>query len=242
MIMKSNSHRRNAKGFSLVEVVIAIGIVAILLSTFMAVFTPAQKNIKQALSVRDVNRMASTLEKEMSDYHSHEVNEYTSAFDKAYLWIKDSSSSSADNYPPVPVFVYQYKAMMNQEDPNNGRLLPYDPSVGGIAGKDFITKTVARRKGDPSLKAELAAGVVTGPVYVVRMTQLLQTEEGLEVSTNPGTIEGGADSKTYEDAQISFQAEFFRLKANQYSYVNGNKWDFKKLSRPVATHNMAVRR
>ena len=75
--MRKNISSR--KGFSLVEVVIAIGIVAMLLTTFMAVFGPAQKNINKALGSADANRLVHTLENEMAILRPGEEAAYNSS-------------------------------------------------------------------------------------------------------------------------------------------------------------------
>lgn len=251
--MKHVTKRIERRGFSLIEVVIAIGIVAILLTTFLAVFAPAQKNIQRSLSVKDANRLVSTLENEMGILRKGQEDDYSSAFDKAYEWIKGSDTKD------TAVLVYQYNAYPgNTESELNPDETPraYDVAEeNGIPGRDFVTHTVVRSLGDSDsaalIQEELQPGVVEGPVYVVRMTQLVpdSASGGLEVGT-PGQIvdpsaSGSvvADSEDYPGAAIAFQAEFFRLRSNLESYVTGNGWDFgTNLGEPVSTTNIAVRR
>ncbi len=47
------------------ESVIAIGIVAVLLTTFLAVFGPATQGIRRAISIQEADRLVSALEREM---------------------------------------------------------------------------------------------------------------------------------------------------------------------------------
>ena len=249
--MRKNISSR--KGFSLVEVVIAIGLVAVLLTTFMAVFGPAQKNINRALGVADANRLVHTLENEMAILRPGEDADYTSAFDKAFEWILDSPSEAN------AIIVYQYQALPNSENPD-GTLKAADITLingdAKLPGVDYITQTVARRiDQSTTLGEELSPGVVQGKVYAVRMTQLVKGGTGLSLG-EPGKIEylkdgetsptEAADSTEYEDAYITLQVEFFTLPNNLFNYVsNGgevNGWSFDKLGSPVATQNIAVRR
>ncbi len=245
------------KGFSLVEVVIAIGIVAVLLTTFMAVFGPAQKNINRALGVADANRLVTTLETEMAILRDGEENDYqdrasnASAFEKAFQWIKDSNETSQ------AIVVYQYQALPNTEN-SDGTLQAADTALiknnQKFPGVDYITQTVARRldKVDQQVfDDELTPGVVQGKVYAVRLVQLvpdpngglvLGDEDKIQYMDEDGDLEDALDSSKYEDAYITFQAEFFPLNNNLSSYVTGGSWDFSKLGNPVATQNLAVRR
>ena len=245
---------KSRKGFSLVEVVIAIAIVTVLLTTFMAVFGPAQKSVSRALGVAEANRLVATLENEMGILREGEKSQYdvagsSSAFEKAFQWVRDSAS------PTSAVVVFQYQAQPKSSntdgtlraavlsDVNNDQKQP---------GVDYITQTVARRldKADSStLKAELSRGIVTGKVYAVRMTQLVrnQTSGALELSSNTAEIVNddgstAADSEAYEEGVITLQVEFFALNNNLHKYVTGKSWDFERLGKPVATQNIAVRR
>ena len=42
-----------AKGFTLTEVVLAIGVVAVLIVVFMAMFIPARRTVQSALTIRE---------------------------------------------------------------------------------------------------------------------------------------------------------------------------------------------
>ena len=253
--MRKNISSR--KGFSLVEVVIAIGLVAVLLTTFMTVFGPAQKNINKALGVAEANRLVHTLENEMAILRPGETFSPSTSFEKAFQWISDSPDEAN------AIIVYQYQALPNSENldgtlqvaiDGNGKSLVNDDL--NFPGVDYITQTVARKIGvSANIAQELSPGIVQGKVYAVRMTQLVQDATGLILGA-PGTIEYlkdgetsptvAADSTEYEDAYITLQVEFFALPNNLFNYVsNGggaNGWSFDKLGSPVATQNIAVRR
>ena len=65
-IVFSDSRVRNRHGFTLMETVIAIGVVAVLLTTFLAVFGPASAGIRRALSAQEAGRLTNSLERELS--------------------------------------------------------------------------------------------------------------------------------------------------------------------------------
>jgi len=61
MRASTNTFRR---GFTLMETVIAIGVLAVLLTAFMAVFGPATRGVRRSINVQEADRLAATLEKE----------------------------------------------------------------------------------------------------------------------------------------------------------------------------------
>ena len=48
-------------GFTLLETVIAIGVLAVLLTAFMYAFGPAMSGIRRAINIQEADRLASTL-------------------------------------------------------------------------------------------------------------------------------------------------------------------------------------
>lgn len=256
------------RGFSLIECVIAIGLVVVLLTTFMAIFAPAQQNINRALGVADANRLVTTLETEMAVLRPGEENEQdyndsnntASAFQKAFQWIKESDT------PSKAVIVYQYQALPDEEyevsSESTGLLEAVASNVISddtkIPGVDYISQTVARRVDinatEDFLDSELQSGVVTGNVYAVKMTQLVSVPgDGLvlgnpgeivntDEAVNDGAVKVPVSSAEFVDAYITVQVEFYQLPTNSAAFVTGGSWDFESLGAPVATQNIAVRR
>ena len=94
--MKKN-HTKKIFGFTLMETVIAIGVLAVMLTAFMGVFAPAAKNIRRAINVQDADRLASGLEKELGTFRVGDVKAGAAdtAFNKAYSWIENSHSNNS---------------------------------------------------------------------------------------------------------------------------------------------------
>jgi|TARA_B110000879_G_scaffold77397_1_gene107736 hypothetical protein len=240
------SATKTRKGFSIVEVAIAMGVVTLLLTTFLGVFGPAQKNIQRALSTKDASRMKDTLSNEMSILRSSDTA-FTSSFEKAFRMIESSHDKAS------AVLMYQYRA--NPSDTNDDGILPAYVGVNGIQGRDYIIQTAVRTLGvdDTKIKAELQ--VVDGPVFVVRMTQLIKdtaastagklvltarSTSGITDPDNPGAEI--TDPALYPKAVIAFSAEFFKISANKFGFINSDNWNFDKVGNALTEVNMAIRR
>ena len=100
--MKSSAIRRS-RGFTVFETVIAIGVLAVLLTGFMVVFTPAAEGIRKSINVQQADRMASTLEQELVTLRSEP---FTTGFNKAFTWIENK------NKDKDALLVYQYRGSM----------------------------------------------------------------------------------------------------------------------------------
>jgi prepilin-type N-terminal cleavage/methylation domain-containing protein len=232
-------NKNHPKGFTLMESVIAIGIVAILLTTFLAVFGPATQGIRKAISVQEADRLASALEREMQILRPNTDDEYDTAFDKAFAWIQESGEDDNE------VFLYNYKGDPTQMR-GDGTMEPYTESTGE-PGKDFILQPAVRRMGDDELEDDLES--IVGPLYYVKATQLV-FEDGKLTPGESGKIVdphgGGAaasDPDDYPEAVIAFSAEIYLLRSNTFQYAeNFDPTDADTLGQPLFTRNLAVRR
>jgi prepilin-type N-terminal cleavage/methylation domain-containing protein len=238
------SRSRSQGGFTLMETVIAIGVLAVLLTSFMAVFGPAATQLRKAISVQEADRLVASLEREMTTVRPNESSDYTSGFDKAYEWIVQAPQKTKT------ILLYQYKGNPSKirED---GSMEPYI-QPGGTAGRDYVVQPMVRQRDDTSLKDDLAA--LDGPIYTVKLQQLIfedgHMKEGEAGSVVPpdkndpnSSSGGGSGSDGYPDATIAFQAEFYIVPNSSLDYVkSGGKFDPDKLSKPIFTNNMAVRR
>jgi hypothetical protein len=232
-----------------------MGIITIMITAFLAAFGPAVQGIRKSMSSKEANRLASTLEYELSVLRADETATHPTAFAKAYSWIKGSAGNNQDDF----VLIYQYRG-----DPDSvrddGTLNPYTEN-DGIPGKDYVLQSVARRLGDAAVQEELAPRVVEGRVFFVRMRQLIFENGALKLTdeanfekiidpTEPRENFTPDDHTGYPEAVIAFQAEFYALKSSIYSYANTG-FDLADSNgdghpdatgKPVFTRNLGVRR
>jgi type II secretory pathway pseudopilin PulG len=236
--MKKNSSMRRGSGFTLLETVIAIGVLAVLLTGFIAVFAPAAAGIKKAIDVEVADRLASTVTQELVTLREND-NQAT-GFEKAFEWIQDSNNQGN------ALLVYQYRGKTSGIRAD-GTAEPEPDARGNRPGEDYVLQTMVRQKGDADLAKDLEA--LEGNAYLVKCKQLI-FKNGQMV---PGTAGEIADPKNgnkannaaeYPEAVIAFAAEFYPLPAKSAGYVQSNSFGdfFSKATKPVFTRNLAVRR
>ncbi|MES2923204.1 MAG: type II secretion system protein [Verrucomicrobiota bacterium] len=226
------------RGFTLLETVIAIGVLAVLLTGFMVVFTPAAEGIRKSINVQQADRLASALEQELVTLHN---NDYPTGFNKSYEWIKDSDKAAS------ALMVYQYRGELGGTARPDGTPKPVTSMKDKLPGKDYIVMPMVRRKSDTNFKDDLPA--VEGPVYLVKCTQLVFKTGELQLGT-PGTIvdpKGTVASTSgtdYPEAVIAFSADFYQLAGKTDAYFNSKAFTdkFSTAKNPVFTRNLAVRR
>jgi prepilin-type N-terminal cleavage/methylation domain-containing protein len=245
----SQPGRTGRRGFTLMETVIAIGVVAVLLTTFLAVFGPATSSIRRVLSAQEAGRLTTTLERELSTLRVGPDDDYDNSFHKAFEWIRDSGKSDK------VVLLYNYRGDPKQirED---ATLEPFTLD-GGESGRDFILQPAVRRMGDAEndLKDDLEE--VEGRVYLVRMTQMI-FDDGQDPVLIPGShgeiknmhSHDAIDNVvSYPGAIIAYTGDFYALKSNSYEFIerldlsdtngDGNP---DSLGRPLFSRNLGVRR
>lgn len=234
---------RSRRGFTLMETVIAIGVLALLLTAFLAVFGPATAGLRKAISVQEADRLSAALERELvTNRPGGSGPDYKTGFDKAYEWIKSAPDSGN------AILLYQYRGDPSQLR-DDGTMEPYTKG-DGVAGKDFIVQPAVRQRGDSLLLEDLAA--LDGRIFTVKLTQLVfsggqlaRGEAGQITDPTPddGDTAGGSDSDGYPEAVIAFAAEFFIVPNSSPDYVKpGGKFNPENLTKPIFTRNLAVRR
>ncbi len=238
------------KGFSIVEVAIAMAVVTLLLTTFLGIFGPAQANIQRSLNTKDANRMKDALTNELSILRSTD-SPLTNSFAKAFKYIGESHAKS------TALIIFEYRAEAGA-DTTTGILPPYS-GTSGIQGKDYVVQTAVRSLATPdrdTLKSELA--VVQGPVFVIRMTQLVDNDITDTNITLTPWVDGSGDPivgvtdpdapgtalahDTYPKAVVALRAEFFKLNANKYTFIDAGNWDFTNTGNALVEANIAIRR
>ncbi len=234
---------RKRGGFTLMETVIAIGVLALLLTAFLAVFGPATTGLRKAISVQEADRLAAALERELVTLRPGASSQnYKTGFDKAYQWIEQVSGGNET------ILLYQYRGTPNSLRPD-GTMEPYTEG-GGVAGQDFIVQPMVRLRTDSLLLDDLKA--LDGRIFAAKLTQLefdsgqLRKRQGGGINPDPnntGESLGGTGSDAYVEAVIAFAAEFFIVPNSDPNYVQpGGKFDPNNLTKPVFTRNLAVRR
>ena len=241
MKRQTQTNKFQANGFTLAESVIALGILVVLITGFLAVFGPAARTIKKTLSTDEASRLQATLEWELTTVRKgpEEQRYRAGAFEKAIEWISDSEE------PGETVLIYKYRGLPG-EIRRDGTLEPA-PRQLGIAGEDFIVRPMARRLSDPFLEEDLQ--VVEGRVFFVKMRQLIYKGEGLRVSEEPGVITDpnqpgksyATQPESYPEAVIAFEAEYYNLPTTSYQYLT-NAFDPQNFTRPIFSRNLAVSR
>jgi prepilin-type N-terminal cleavage/methylation domain-containing protein len=228
-------------GFTLVETVIAIGVLAVLLTAFMYVFGPAMTSIHRSIKIQEADRLASTLEKELTTLRSgQQSNDIKTGFDKSFQWIKEASD------PAKAIFVYQYRG-----DPSKHRTdstLEPTTLTNGVAGKDYIVQPMVRRLNDPLFVKDLAA--LEGAVFLIKTTQLIYKTGSGMIEGSQGEIQDPQSGTAitspdkYEEAVIAFAAKFYNVPSNNESYFSGDSFKkrFRNAKDPIFTRNLAVRR
>jgi hypothetical protein len=243
--MKKN-HTKKIFGFTLMETVIAIGVLAVMLTAFMGVFAPAAKNIRRAINVQDADRLASGLEKELGTFRVGDVKAGAAdtAFNKAYSWIENSHSNNS------VILCYQYRGNPSSLRAD-GSMEPYI-QPNGQSGRDFVVQSMYRLRSDSLVAADLKARV--GRIFFVKLTQLVMDNNNGLVIGRPGEIVNppalpnsipltGSGADAYNDATIPFVAEFYDLPTTDPAFVaTGGKFNPANYPNPLFSRNLSVRR
>lgn len=225
------------RAFSLIETVIAIGVLAVLLTGFMIVFAPAAAGIKKSISAQEADRLVSTLEQELVTSRGSDLKP---GFNKAFDWLKGSYTAD------TALLVYQYRGSLTNIR-TDGTPEPVVEVASKRPGVDYAVISMVRRKNDGLFASDMTA--LEGGVYLAKCKQLVFSsgqltsgKEGKIVDPkNTGTE--AATSDAYPEAVIAFSAEFYSLPGKQSGYfANAFTGNFTKFKNPVFTRNLAVRR
>lgn len=236
---------QRSTGFTLMETVIAIGVLAVLITAFLAVFGPATQGIRRSINVQDADRLVATLEKELSILRDGQSGGGAggttgTAFNKAFDWIRKSNEDA------TLIMLYQYRG-----DPDDlrkdGTTKPFT-GTDGVAGKDYVVQSMARLRNDPLFLEDIDS--LEGRVFAVKARQLVYKNNGLAPVDTLGQIQGmttgtpAATPDEYPDAVIAFSAEFYSLVSNDENFLKpgGGLTVAKHLKKPVFTRNLGTRR
>lgn len=225
------------------ETVIAIGVVAILITGFIAVFAPAVDGIRRSITIEEANRLTSTLERELVTLRPGETpDSMETGFEKAFYWILQSQDENGRD----AVAIYQYRGDMGSQRPDGTPQPVTDVNV--TAGTDFVTVSMARRVSDPLFDEDLEA--LEGRIFILRLTQLVYKDNALERGTpgeivNPQSDDTVTNPDEYLDAVLSFAVDFFSVPSTSSSYFKSDafeKFFDERMTRPIFSRNIAIRR
>ncbi len=261
--------KSSSKGFTLTEVVLAIGVVAVLIVVFMAMFIPARRTVQSALTIRQADSIIQAFTAELSQLRNTErasasatksnKSRYVSTFDKAFYWMQNTAT------PSITILVYTYRADLTKEPRRDGTLQPWYEADQSIPGKNTAVVTGGCLADNKDRYNDFKA--LVGPVFAVRMTQLVvervtdskQAEYGYMLAPKPGVIynpynrgrvikdpslymysnESGMGELPW-GAEVMYQAEFFQLPHAEPERLKNMTWE--KFKSPVLTRNLVFRR
>lgn len=256
-----------AKGFTLTEVVLAIGVVAVLIVVFMAMFIPARRTVQAALTIREADRIVHALTAELGELRNSERAapsarksssiRYVSAFDKAFYWMQSTAK------PSTTILVYNYRADLTKGARKDGTPQPWLEEGGSIPGRNTAVVTGVCLANNKNRWEDFKA--LVGPVFAVRMTQLVvermdSNAYGYKLAPKYATIynpynrgkvitepslyvytpEKGGGLNLPWGAEVLYQAEFFQLLNTDPERLQYVTWE--NLKTPVFTRNLAFRR
>jgi len=247
--MKIRFKSAHAPAFSLTETVIAMGVIAVLVTAFVVTFGAAGDAIKRSIDMSEVQKVSTALHSELHTLRNEESKKYASAnpFNKAFEWLQKGSSEKN------AVVIYTYRGDLKQLRPD-GSFKPLK-TADVVPGQGSITCMGVRLASDPLLKEDLAARVDS--IFVCRLRQLVWDEQkgSWSVSNSKGISSpyGGelisnandfyckdAKSKQPWGGELSMQAEFWTVasvndQTLKHLYSN-------KAPKPIFVTNLAVRR
>ena len=242
-----NTRRR---GFTLMESLLAIGLVGVLLSIFLTVFVPARGMVRQALTRQEAERISGILRSEMSRLRADEEvpqgatqsssGKYLSTFDKGFYWVQFCKN------PSSAIVVFSYRADMSKPARADGSYPPV-PASRSVPGKNTQLVSMACPINDPLHKDSIRDAV--GPVFLVKMTHLVRNGHEYRPVNSPGTIAGASSPGDYvSSAQddspwggfIVCRADFYHMSPPNPARYRGKSWN--RIGRPLFSTNISFHR
>jgi prepilin-type N-terminal cleavage/methylation domain-containing protein len=262
---------RRPRGFTLMETVIAIGVLSVLLTGFLIVFIPAADGIKRSITSQEADRLVAALEQELVNTRAGETPpdvDAATGFEKALWRIRFSTGPIVDNKDTFAasqienaLLVYQYRGNPSVLRPD-GSPEPVVATTGKKAGQDYSLVPMMRRKSSDRFLEELPA--VEGSVYLVKCVQMVNAPDPNKPAqyallpvpvagkTRGNIYDPGANAddtaiatpSAYPDAVIAFAAEFYQLPSKAKSFLDGTGFTnfYGRTVKPTFTRNLAIRR
>jgi len=201
MFIQKQISRSKVRGFTIVEIVVAIGLVALLLSAVLGLMGISAFKIDKALSKKDGQRMAAAISVELNNVSGADIEsdidipsrlKFSSPLQKVGVW-KEASDTVEEaiivyNYAVHPVL---RDAAASVDPPveggsiDDGTYAPFNlrAEPDAIAGIDYFVITVARRlsDGDQTIGSETgyfqdaANSAIVGNVFLVKIREYLDS-------------------------------------------------------------------
>lgn len=237
-------------GFTLVETLLAIGLVGVLLSLFLVVFVPARGMIRQALARQEAERITTVLRTELNTLRGNQQasqtaqtstpTSFVTPFDKAFYWMQKCDK------PGTAIVIFSYRADTREGLRPDGTYPPLPANQNQPNGHSQLV-TIACPMDDPVHSKEIKDAV--GNVFVVRMTELEQQPNGsFKVAPKPGTIKGAQSPERFiieennnlRGAIVYYRADFYIMAPPNPARYKNKPW--KRLGRPAFSANLTFRR
>lgn len=243
-------HPRKAKGFTLMETLLAVALIGMLISIFLTVFVPARGMVQKALTKQESDRVISILRAELNTVRESERSKdnkasspgsYTCPFDKGFYWILASTK------PSTSVVVFSYRADTKASVRADGSYPPI-PITESRPGGDTQLVSMACTMDNPIHKKDIMHAV--GPVFLVKLTQIEPDHTGVyRLAKAPGIISKASSPQKYfssEDSSnpwggaIFFRADFYLMVPPNPARYKNRPWS--RVGRPIFSTNMSIRR
>lgn len=226
------------------ETLLAMALVATLVSIFLVVFVPARGMVQKSLAQQDCDRLVGVLKTEMKTVRQDErstsvasEDKYVNAFDKGFYWLKKTAK------PETAIVVFSYREDITK-NPREDGTRPAIPVNESVPGETSNLVTIACPIDDKIHSKHIRDAV--GPVFLVSMTHLEFKNGEWKANAKPGNIPGGGSPASYiEDsharelggASIMYRADFYMLNTPNPNVVKGKDW--KRMGRPIFSSIMS---
>lgn len=234
-------------GFTLMETLLALALVATLVSIFLVVFVPARGMVQKSLAQQDAERLIGVLRSELRTIRNDErttgkssENQYRTTFDKGFYWLKKTKN------PDTAIIIFSYREDLSKNPDSDGDgTRPSIPAKESVPGETSNLITIACPVDDKVHTKHIRDAV--GPVYVVRMTQLEFKRGEWKATDKPGVISGFNSPEDYLEKcsefeiggpTLFFKAEFFMLSAPNPALLKNKRW--KRLGQPIFSSVMSI--
>lgn len=226
------------------ETLLAMALVATLVSIFLVVFVPARGMVQKSLAQQDCDRLVGVLKTEMKtvrqDERSNNVSsddKYVNAFDKGFYWLKKTDK------PETAIVVFSYREDITKKPGEDGTR-PAIPANESVPGETSNLVTIACPIDDKVHRKHIRDAV--GPVFLVSMTYLEFKNGEWKAAPKPGSIPGAGSPATYIEgssdrelggASVFYRADFYMLNTPNPNLVKGKDW--KRMGRPIFSSVMS---